>query len=80
MIPGAEAPPITAKAIQYGLTVPNNAPYKEIGIDFVKFILQRPGIMQELGQRPYYPALASNISKIPSELVPYCIQDPNPLC
>ncbi|MHA1249738.1 MAG: tungstate ABC transporter substrate-binding protein WtpA [Candidatus Helarchaeota archaeon] len=80
LISGASADPITAKSIQYGLTVPNNAPHYDVGVDFVKFIIQRPGVMQELGQRPYYPALASNISKIPEELIPYCIQDPNPIC
>ncbi|MBD3227396.1 MAG: tungstate ABC transporter substrate-binding protein WtpA [Candidatus Lokiarchaeota archaeon] len=69
----------TAKAIQYGLTVPNNAPYPDIGVDFVKFIIQRPGVMLELGQPAYYPVYASNMSKIPQELVPYCEQDPNPL-
>jgi molybdate/tungstate transport system substrate-binding protein len=79
LIPGESSPPKTAKAIQYGLTVPNNAPNKAVGIDFVKFIIQRPGVMQELGQPAYYKAMASNMSKIPTELQQYCIQDPNPL-
>ncbi|MHA1268414.1 MAG: substrate-binding domain-containing protein [Candidatus Helarchaeota archaeon] len=79
LIPGASASPITAKAIQYGLTVPNNALYPDIGINFVEFIIQRPGVMQSLGQPPYYPALASNMSKIPDQLKPYCIQDPFPI-
>ncbi len=79
LIPGASATPKTAKAIQYGITIPNNAPHPNLGIDFIKFMLQRPGIMLSLGQPAYYPAYASNITKIPEVLRSYCVQDPNPI-
>ncbi|NVM29933.1 MAG: tungstate ABC transporter substrate-binding protein WtpA [Candidatus Helarchaeota archaeon] len=73
---GASSPDKTGQTIQYGVTIPNNAPHRENAIEYLKFILGYPGLLQELGQPPYYPAYASNISKLPTELQPYCVDYP----
>jgi len=76
LVPGASASNVKAETIQYGLTIPNNAPHMEDAIKYVKFILGYPGILVEMGQPAYYPAYASNLSKIPSALQGYCLQYP----
>ena len=76
ILPGKSSSDMQAATIQYGLTIPNNAPHQEDAIDYVKLILGCPGILEELGQPPYYPAYASNVSALPAELQPYCIQYP----
>ncbi|MHA1267018.1 MAG: tungstate ABC transporter substrate-binding protein WtpA [Candidatus Helarchaeota archaeon] len=76
LVPGKSASDKRGQTIQYGLTIPNNAPNLNAAIDYVKFILGYPGILLELGQPPYWPAYASNVSKLPTELQPYCINYP----
>lgn len=76
LIPGAVASDSKAITIQYGLTIPNNAPHMEDAIEYVKFMIGYPGLLVELGQPPYYPCYASNISKLPTELQPYCVLYP----
>lgn len=77
LVPEESSPAISGQAIQYGVTIPNNAPHLEDAIDYLKFILGYPGILQELGQPPYYPAYASNVSKLPTKLQPYCVNYPD---
>lgn len=76
LVPGKSSSDIQGKAIQYGITIPNNAPNPEGAVEYLKFILGYPGMMQEFGQPPYYPAYASNVSKLPEKLQPYCVDYP----
>ena len=76
LVPGQKSSDIKAETIQYGLTIPNNAPHPEETIEYVKFILGYPGLLVEMGQPPYYPAYASNLTKIPAALQPYCVAYP----
>lgn len=56
------------KPIVYGITVPKNAMNKELGMEFVKFVISKEGceIFRDLGQIPISPAVGSG--NIPSEL------------
>ncbi|MHC1595359.1 MAG: substrate-binding domain-containing protein, partial [Candidatus Syntropharchaeales archaeon] len=49
----------TAKPIVYGITVPQNAPHPEIGLEFVKFVISANGqrIFESMGQPPIVPAV-----------------------
>ncbi|CAB3289094.1 Molybdate/tungstate-binding protein WtpA [Methanocaldococcus lauensis] len=57
---------IVGKPIVYGMTVPKNAPHKEMGIEFVKFILEHPEVLEKNGQPAITPAIAKG--KVPEEL------------
>lgn len=61
---------ITAKPIVYGITVPTNAENPEVGISFVKMLLDKTGqkILEDLGQPPIVPARTNDMEKIPDEL------------
>lgn len=61
---------LTGAPIVYGLTIPNNAPHPEMAIDFLEFMLGPEGqaIMEDCGQPPIVPAVASDIDKLPEEL------------
>ncbi|MHA1405510.1 MAG: substrate-binding domain-containing protein [Candidatus Helarchaeota archaeon] len=84
LIPGAKASDITAAPIEYGITIPNNAPHPVQAIAYVEFILQNPQIWIQNGQDPYstgasfskYPT--NNVALLPSQLQPYCIDNPSP--
>jgi molybdate/tungstate transport system substrate-binding protein len=76
LLPGSSSSDKQAATIQYGLTIPNNAPHPDAAVDFLKMIIRSPGITDELGQPPYYPAYASNVSALPAELQPYCVDYP----
>ena len=56
------------KPIVYGITVPKNAMNKELGMEFVKFVISEKGceIFRELGQIPISPAVGSG--NVPAEL------------
>lgn len=58
------------EAIVYGLTIPKNAPNRAVALEWVKFALgpQGQAIFQNDGQPPIVPAMASDISKVPTEL------------
>ncbi|WP_456416809.1 tungstate ABC transporter substrate-binding protein WtpA [Methanocaldococcus sp.] len=57
---------IVGKPIVYGITVPTNAPHKEMGIEFVKFILEHPEVLEKNGQPAITPAIAKG--NVPEEL------------
>ncbi len=76
LLPGKSSTDKQASTIQYGLTIPNNAPHLEDAINYVKMIIGCPGLLEELGQPPYYPAYASNVSALPTALQPYCVNYP----
>lgn len=67
---------IKAKPIVYGITIPTNAKHSEIGIKFVKMLLDKTGqkILENLGQPPIIPAKTNNISKVPNELKDLMVQ------
>ena len=48
---------LVAKPIVYGLTVPKNAPHKEEGLKFVKYMLEHPETLKEVGQPPITPPI-----------------------
>ncbi|WP_423792529.1 tungstate ABC transporter substrate-binding protein WtpA [Methanocaldococcus indicus] len=55
---------IEGKPIVYGITVPKNAQHKKEGIEFVKFILEHPEILEKNGQPPMNVA----VGNVPEEL------------
>ncbi len=61
---------VRGKPIVYGLTIPLNAPHKELAIKFVEMIIKNPEVFRSLGQIPITPPLAENYSNLPSELKP----------
>jgi molybdate/tungstate transport system substrate-binding protein len=55
----------------YGLTIPNNAPNKQLALAFVKFLLSSDkgmAILGKLGQPSVVPSSTSTFDKIPEEL------------
>jgi molybdate/tungstate transport system substrate-binding protein len=60
----------TGKPIVYGVTIPKNAPHREGAIEFVKLLISEDGqqALQNCGQPPIIPAIASDIDKLPGEL------------
>ncbi len=54
----------------YGMTIPKNAPNREVAVAFMEFMLGKEGqqIMQENGQPPIVPAKTNSISNLPAEL------------
>lgn len=65
---------VTLTPIVYGVTVLNNAPQRQLAIDFVQLLLSPTGVQitQNSFQDPISPAIATNNStNIPSELQQY---------
>ncbi len=62
----------TGEPIVYGITIPENAPHKELAAAFVKFILGLDG--QEIFSSLYHPmispAVTDNLKRIPNALKP----------
>jgi molybdate/tungstate transport system substrate-binding protein len=55
----------------YGITIPKNAPNKELAMVFVKFLLSKDkgmAIMQKLGQPSVVPSATNTYNKLPEEL------------
>ena len=72
-IPGKEPGTTVAKKgkpIVYGVTIPKNAPSRELAIAFMKYLLGEKGqaIMNKNGQLSIVPAVANDLSKLPDEL------------
>lgn len=57
---------IQGDAINYGVTIPNNAPHKELAYKFLKLLLGERGkeILRECGQTPMY----EEIGNVPEEI------------
>jgi molybdate/tungstate transport system substrate-binding protein len=66
-------PEFACQPIVYGLTIPNNAPHRELALQFVGFLLGPEG--QEVLLRESQPALtppeADNPEDVPDEIKPY---------
>ncbi len=60
------------KPIVYGVTIPRNAPSPDLAIEFVKFLLGPEGqaIVEEAGQPPIVPPVASDKEALPLTLRP----------
>ena len=60
----------TGAPIVYGVTIPINAPHPELAIDFLELMLGPKGqeILENCGQPPIVPAIASDPMKLPEEL------------
>jgi len=63
----------TGKPIAYGMTIPSNFSDQQLAIAWVNLLLSDQGtaIFEANGQPPVVPAIASDKSKIPEELVKY---------
>ena len=63
----------TGKPIVYGITIPKDAPYPELAILWISFLLSSDGmaIMEVNGQPPIIPAVTNDKSKLPDELRKY---------
>ncbi|MHC1567439.1 MAG: tungstate ABC transporter substrate-binding protein WtpA [Candidatus Syntropharchaeia archaeon] len=59
----------TGKPIVYGITVPKNAPHRDLGIEFVRFVIGEKGqrVLDDLGQPPITPAIGNG--NLPEEVV-----------
>jgi len=68
---------LTAAPIHYGVTVPKNAPHRELAEIFVKYMIDETGrsIFKEMGQPLITPAIASDLNKVPEILKPYCREE-----
>lgn len=64
---------VNGSLIEYGITVPNNAPNPELGIKFVAFVLGPQGseIMKNNGQPELKPM--ETVGKVPLLLVPFTL-------
>ena len=67
----------TASPIVYGLTIPNVAPHAAAATLYVKYMLSNPGVWIDNYQTPVWPYLTNNVSALPTELQPFCVQDPS---
>ena len=67
---------ITGAPIVYGLTIPKSASRPDLAVVFLKFLLDKDGqaVMERNWQTPVVPAVASDRSKLPSELRDLCIE------
>lgn len=70
---GSVEPVFTGEPIVYGMTIPNNAPYPDIAMDFVEFVLSADGraIMLENNHPPIIPAVIDNAENAPAEILQY---------
>ena len=64
---------VEGSPIIYGVTVPENAPNPKLAAEFLKLLLSERGreIFRKAGHPPLVPPRASDISKIPKDLIPY---------
>jgi len=67
----------TGKSITYGVTVPKNALYPDIGAKFIEYLINGTGqtIFSNLGQPPIIPCPTNNLTGIPTNLQPLCVQE-----
>ncbi|PVX23180.1 MAG: tungstate ABC transporter substrate-binding protein WtpA [Candidatus Bathyarchaeum sp.] len=58
------------KTIYYGLTIPDNAPNRDLAVDMVEFLLSGEGknIFNSMQHPVYEPAFTDNLSALPQEL------------
>jgi molybdate/tungstate transport system substrate-binding protein len=63
----------TGKPIVYGVTIPDNAPNKELSEEWIKYMINEygQGVFTDNGQRPIAPALVNDINKVPESLRSY---------
>ncbi|MCK4871098.1 MAG: tungstate ABC transporter substrate-binding protein WtpA [Phycisphaerales bacterium] len=60
--------------IVYGVTIPKNAPNRDLALAYVELLLSPEGraIMDRNGQMPIAPAVTTELDAVPDELKPYC--------
>jgi len=70
---GSVEPVFTGEPIVYGMTIPNNAPNRDIAIDFIEFMLSADGrdIMVDNDHPPIIPPVIDNVENAPPELAQY---------
>jgi molybdate/tungstate transport system substrate-binding protein len=68
-----ESTEFDGETIIYGITIPENAPNRELAIEFVKFVVSEQG--QEILDYNHHPSIvpaeADNLSNVPDELKPF---------
>jgi len=62
--------------IVYGITIPKNAENPDLAVAFMEYLLGESGqaVMNQNGQPSITPAVANDISKLPTELQPYAVE------
>jgi molybdate/tungstate transport system substrate-binding protein len=65
-----------ASPIVYGVTIPSNAENKVLALEFIKLLLGNHGrsVIEEHGQVPITPPVASDIDSLPDELRPMVVK------
>ncbi|RJS90505.1 tungstate ABC transporter substrate-binding protein WtpA [Candidatus Bathyarchaeota archaeon] len=65
---------IMGAPITYGVTIPKNAPNRDLAEEFIEFLIGDPGreVFSRLGQPSLSPAVASDLEALPPSLRPYC--------
>jgi molybdate/tungstate transport system substrate-binding protein len=68
--------PIAGEPMIYGLTIPKNAPNRDLALQFVKFLLSENkgmAIMEKNGQPSLVPSVVENYDLVPEVLHPFVI-------
>jgi molybdate/tungstate transport system substrate-binding protein len=65
-------PEFNGEPIVYGITIPENAPHRDLAIEFVKFVIGPQGqeVLDDMHHPSIVPAEADNLSNVPDELKP----------
>jgi molybdate/tungstate transport system substrate-binding protein len=66
-------PEFNGEPIVYGITIPENAPHRELAIEFVKFVVGPQGqeVLDNIHHPSIVPAEADNLSNVPDEIKPF---------
>lgn len=72
-------PEFTCHPIQYGITIPQNAPHPELAVDFLSFALGPEGqsILWDNHQPSMFPARTDNLERLPDGLKQVAKQEGN---
>ena len=59
-------PEFWGQPIIYGVTIPNNAPHPELGVEFIRFLIGKEG--QEIMKANHHPAIIPAVADSPQNL------------
>jgi molybdate/tungstate transport system substrate-binding protein len=65
--------------VYYGMTIPENAPHSELGVEFVKFVLNGEGknVFRSCWQPVFEPSFTDNLTAVPSQLRTLVTEEPH---